>query len=235
MTRVLDRSSAAVQGGFTARTAAVLAGIIGVASACWVVTIDQPRGMDMGVATSLGSFGFFAGSWLLMMAAMMLPGAIPAVLRRTRASQKLLVAPMFVAEYVAIWAVMGVVVYSLDQPHGTVAAGIVVITAGVYELTPIKRHFRLRCRETTRSGLIFGLDCVGSSVGLMAILVGLGAMSITWMALIAVAVAAQKFLPARAGIDVAVALAMQGLGIVILVAPSLVPGLMASTGRMPMM
>jgi predicted metal-binding membrane protein len=57
-------------------------------------------------------------------------------------------------------------------------------------------------------------------------LVALGVMSITWMSVIAVLTVAQKLLPARAAIDVPVALALFGLGILIVVAPWSVPGLM---------
>jgi predicted metal-binding membrane protein len=126
-------------------------------------------------------------------------------------------------------------VYALYRPHGTVAAGVVVIAAGAYDLTPVKRHFRLRCHENSRSGLVFGLDCVGSSAGLMAILFVLGVMSVLWMAVIAVVVVAQKLLPARAVLDVPLALAIVGLGIVVLVAPSSVPGLIPAAAPMPTM
>jgi hypothetical protein len=51
-------------------------------------------------------------------------------------------------------------------------------------------------------------------------------MSVTWMSVIALLVLAQKLLPARAAIDVPLALAIAGLGILIVVAPSSVPGLM---------
>jgi hypothetical protein len=46
------------------------------------------------------------------------------------------------------------------------------------------------------------------------------------MSVIAVLVLAQKLLPAKAAIDVPSALAIAGLGIVTVIAPSLVPGLM---------
>ena len=170
-----------------------------------------------------------------MMAAMMLPGAVPSLLRRTHASGRVLTAPLFAASYIAIWVVVGIAVYALYRPHGTVVAGVVVIAAGVYELTPIKRHFRLQCHKKARSGLVFGLDCVGSSTGLMAMLVVLGVMSVTWMAVIAAVVVAQKLLPATATIDVPLALAIVGLGIVVLAAPSSVPGLVPTTGQIPMM
>jgi predicted metal-binding membrane protein len=66
---------------------------------------------------------------------------------------------------------------------------------------------------------------VGSSIGLMAMLVALGAMSVTWMIVIAVLVFGQKLLPARAAIDVPLALAIGAFGVLILVDPSSVPGL----------
>ena len=59
----------------------------------------------------------------------------------------------------------------------------------------------------------------------MAMLVVLGAMSIIWMAVIAAVVVAQKLLPARTAIDVPLALAIAGLGAVIVITPSLIPGL----------
>ena len=59
----------------------------------------------------------------------------------------------------------------------------------------------------------------------MLMLVTLGAMSVTWMAVLAVLVLAQKLLPAKAAIDVPLAAAIVGLGIAIIIAPSLIPGL----------
>jgi predicted metal-binding membrane protein len=60
----------------------------------------------------------------------------------------------------------------------------------------------------------------------MLMLVAVSVMSVTWMSVIAVLVLAQKLLPAKAAIDVPVALAIIGLGIRIVIAPSSVPGLM---------
>jgi predicted metal-binding membrane protein len=208
-------------------TAAALTATLGLATASWVVAVWQMNGMDMGVATRLGSFAFFVAVWVSMMGAMMLPGAAPAVLRRAHASGRVLRAvPLFVGSYLAVWTLVGVAVYALYRPHGSFAAGAVAIAAGVYEFTPLKRHFRRRCRESVRSGIEFGLYCVGSSIGLMLVLVSLSVMSVTWMSVIAVLVLAQKLLPARAAVDVPVALAIIGLGLVIVIAPSSVPGLM---------
>src|SRR5262249_27411063 len=67
-----------------ATPAPALTPTLGLAATCWVISVWQMRGMDMGVATELGSFAFFAAAWVVMMAAMMLPGAAPAVTRAAR-------------------------------------------------------------------------------------------------------------------------------------------------------
>ena len=219
------QTSAATTGARTVATAAALTATLGLAAASWMVAVRQMNGMDMGVATRLGSFAFFVGLWVVMMAAMMLPGAAPAVVRRAHAGGGVRALPLFLGSYLAIWALVGVAVYALYRPHGSVAAGAVVIAAGVYEVTPLKRHFRRRCRDSVRSGWEFGLCCAGSSIGLMAMLVAVGVMSIPWMCVIAVLTLAQKLLPARAAIDVPLALAIIGLGVLIVLAPWSVPGL----------
>ena len=211
--------------GQTAATAAALTATLGLAAASWVVAVRQMNGMDMGAQTRLGSFAFFVAVWVSMMAAMMLPGAAPAVLRRAQASGRVRAVPLFVGSYLAVWTVVGIAVYALYRPHGAFAAGVVAITAGAYEFTPLKLRFRRRCRESVRSGFEFGLCCAGSSIGLMLMLVALGVMSVTWMSVITVLVLAQKLLPAKAAVDVPLALAIVGLGVLIVIAPSSVPGL----------
>jgi predicted metal-binding membrane protein len=206
-------------------TAAALAATLGLAAPSWVVAVRQMNGMDMGAATELGSFAFFVALWVTMMAAMMLPGAAPAVVRHAHASRRVRAAPLFVGSYLAVWTLVGVALYALYRPHGTFVAGALAVAAGIYEFTPLKQHFRRRCRETVLSGFEFGLCCVGSSIGLMLMLAALGVMSVTWMFVVAVIVLAQKLLPAKTAIDVPLALAIIGLGILIVLSPSSVPGL----------
>jgi predicted metal-binding membrane protein len=210
----------------TSVTRAAQSATLGLAGVAWIVAFRRMDGMDMGVATELGSFTFFIALWVSMMAAMMLPSAAPAVWKLAIAGSRVRAVPMFVGSYVAVWTLVGVLVYALYRPHGTFAAGAVVIAAGGYELTPLKKRFRRRCRESVGSGVEFGLNCVGSSIGLMLMLVALDVMSITWMSVIAVLAVAQKVLPATAAIDVPLALAIVALGALILIAPSSVPGLM---------
>ena len=194
-------------------TAAALT--LGIAAASWVVAVHRMDGMDMGVATELGSLGFFVAAWIPMMAAMMLPGAVPAILSRARAGAALL----FAGSYLAVWSAAGLAVYAVYRPHDAAAAGALTVAAGLYELTPFKRECRRRCRERAESGLGFGLSCVGSSLGLMVMLLAVGVMSVTWMAVVASLVLAQKLLPPRALIDVPLALTIIALGVAVAVTP----------------
>jgi predicted metal-binding membrane protein len=206
------------------RRGAALAGTLGVAAVSWVIAVHQMDGMDMGVATELGSLGFFVAAWVPMMAAMMLPGAAPAAWRSARVDGRALSVPLFAGSYLAVWALVGLALYVLYEPHGTSTAGALVIAAGAYELTALKRECRVRCQETVRSGFEFGFFCVGSSVGLMVMLVALGVMSVTWMIAVAALILAQKVLPPRGSIDAPLALAIVGLGLLIVLAPDVVPG-----------
>ncbi len=74
---------------------------------------------------------------------------------------------------------------------------------------------------------VTGLGSFGSFVALWVtmMLVALAVMSVTWMSMIAVLVLAQKLQPAKVAIDVPLALAIIGLGILTVLAHSSVPGL----------
>ena len=202
-----------------------LTATLGLAAASWVVAVRQMNGMDMGAATQLGSFATFIAFWVAMMAAMMLPGATPAVVTRTLDSGRLRTVPSFVVGYLAVWTLFGVGVFVLYHPHGALVAGALTIAAGTYELTPLKQYFRRRCRERGCSALEFDLCCVGSSIGLMLMLLGLGVMSVIWMAVIAAIVLVQKVFGATAVVDMPLALAIIAFGALIIVDPSSLPGL----------
>jgi predicted metal-binding membrane protein len=198
---------------------------LGVAAGSWAVAIWRMHSVDLGAATALGSLGSFVGLWVPMMAAMMLPGAVPAVLRVAHGGTRVGRAAMFLGSYLAVWSLVGVVLYGLYRPHLTSVAGGVVLAVGFYELTPVKRHWRRHCRESVDPGFCFGASCVGSSLGLMAMMAALGVMSVTWMAIITAGVIGQKLVGASAGTDVPLALAVLAFGVLIVVDPSSVPGL----------
>lgn len=153
-------------------------------------------------------------AWVPMMAAMMLPSALPAIARRVRDSDGVLAAPLFAGSYAGIWALVGLAVYALYQPPGDLVAGALIVAGGAYELSSVKLAYRRRCHERARSGVRFGLACVGSSAGLMLILLGAGVMSAAWMGAIAVVVLAQKLLPPHRLIDVPLAVALVVLALI---------------------
>jgi predicted metal-binding membrane protein len=187
---------------------------LALAGAAWFVATRQMEGMDMGAATTLGSFSFFVGVWVLMMVGMMFPGAVPAIARNARADGVVALL-RFAGAYLSVWALVGLAVYVAYRPHGDTAAGAVTIAAAMYELTPLKRRFRRRCRERLQSGLRFGVYCVGSSIGLMAMLAALGLMNVMWMAVVAVLISTQKLLPPKSALDNALALGLLAVGVVV--------------------
>ena len=134
-------------------TAVALTATVGLGAAAWIFTIQRMRGMDMGVATRLGSLPTFLSVWVPMMAAMMLPGTAPAARRLAQAGGRVLDVTRYVGSYLAIWAVFGIAVYWLYRPHGTATAGAFALAAGAYDLTPLNRRFREMCRDRMSSGL----------------------------------------------------------------------------------
>ena len=137
-----------------------------------------------------------------MMAGMMLPAAAPATLRRARTSMR--AAVLFIASYLAVWALIGAAIDVLYRPPGVLVAGIITIAAGVYELTPLKRH---------------------ACLGLMAVQIVLGGMDLTWMVAVAAFVVMQKVLPPMRALDLPLGLAIVVLGALIVFAPEAVPAI----------
>jgi predicted metal-binding membrane protein len=162
------------------------------------------------------------------MTAMMLLLAAPAAVRYARgriATGRMAAGLLFALSYLAVWGFAGVAVFVLCGPHGSLAPGATVIAAGVYELTPLKRYFRRRCRDSAGCGLDAGFDCVGSCLALMLAAMALGVTSVAGMSVVALLVAGQKLLPVKAAVDVPLALAILGLGLLVAIAPSSVPAL----------
>jgi len=152
--------------------------------------------------------------WVPMMAAMMLPSAGPAIAGRARERDGALAAPLFAGAYLGVWLLVGLAVYALYSPPGSLAAEALILAGGLYELTPVKAAFRRRCHERSRSGARFGVACVGSSLGLMLILAGVGVMSTVWMLAVAAVVLVQKLLPPSRALDLPLAVALVALALI---------------------
>jgi predicted metal-binding membrane protein len=120
-------------------------------------------------------------------------------------------APTFAAAYLAVWLVLALA--ALQVPWMSVGAYAAVL-GGLYELTPVKRRFLERCRAA--HGLRHGLDCAGSSVGLMVAFFGLGLMSVWWMAAVAAVVFAQKVAPFGTRLVLPAGLALVALGLTVI-------------------
>jgi predicted metal-binding membrane protein len=223
------------------RTTALV--LLGAAAIAWVVTVERMRGMDAGPGTDLGGLGWYLGIWVTMMAAMMLPSAAPAAVRVAQLARRLPTL-LFAVGYLAVWAGFGFVAYglfrlvtSLDtgwaawDEGGPYLAGGLIVAAGLYELTPLKQGCLRRCRELRpdgdafRSGLVYGLDCVGCCGGLMVALFALGVMSLFWMVVVAGAIFVEKVLPQGFRLSRLFAIALVVLGIWVATSPSSVPGL----------
>jgi predicted metal-binding membrane protein len=234
---------------------AVVAALLGLAGLSWWWTSERMEGMDHGPWTSPGNLGWFLGVWIVMMAAMMLPSAIPAValyvgLARGRTA---VAALFFTSGYLAVWAAIGLVAFAaagagglftdgvLDWNRGgRWVAGAALLCAAVYQVTPLKDACLARCRTPLglllgswrpgrlgglRLGLASGAWCAGCCWALMASLFALGVMSIAWTALIAGLIALEKTLPWRRVATGGTTALLLVLGVLLLAAPDLVPGL----------
>jgi predicted metal-binding membrane protein len=216
--------------------------LVAGAAAAWAVTVERMRGMDAGPGTNLGGLGWYLGIWVTMTAAMMLPSAAPAARHVAQLAHG---APtiLFTTGYLAVWTGYGLLAYGVFRlvtsfdigwlawgRGGPYAAGGVIIAAGLYELTPLKRVSLRRCRTAPhgnafQSGLAHGFACVGCSGALMAVLFVLGAMSLFWMAVVAVVIFAEKVLPRGPRLTRVFAVALVVLGIWVAMSPASVPGL----------
>jgi predicted metal-binding membrane protein len=205
--------------GAIARNPAI-AVLLAAAAFAWVVTLGRMQGMDGGPGTDLGGLGWYLGIWVTMTAAMMLPTTV----RVARAVS-------FAVGYLAVWTVFGLAAYLVFRNGiSTELAGVLLVAAGLYQLTPLKQRSLRRCRtandgDALRTGVLHGLDCVGSSGGLMVALFALGLMSPWWTAAIAAAIFAEKVLPAGPRLSGVFAVALVVLGIGMAMSPENVPGL----------
>ena len=229
--------------------------LLAVAAVCWVDVVagmgsHASMAMDP-MAGTLAEAGAYVVSWGVMMAAMMLPSALPMIalygaLQRstTAAAGRGVHVALFALTYVVVWAGTGVPVYlaavALQHVSARAAAyGVagVLLAAGAYQLSPLKQVCLRGCRSPLgfllgrwRAGrmgsLALGwrhaLYCAGCCWALMVVLVAAGAMGLPWVLLIAAVVAAEKMLPRGEWIARAVGGALVALGLAVALHPGLV-------------
>ena len=157
--------------------------------------------------------------WILMMIAMMLPTAMPMILAfhkieaRHRPDEAFVAAWLFVAGYLLLWSGVGVFAGVLaGQPEALRSAGVggvILMMAGIYQLTPLKEFCLIKCRSPVNlviassgdekldefyTGLLHGVYCVGCCWMLFLALFPLG-MTIAAMAAVTLIIFAEKTLP----------------------------------------
>lgn len=186
------------------------------------------RGMNMGTemampqmqAWGVADFALTFVMWAVMMVAMMTPSAAPMILmfagiNRKRRKQQVSYVPtsVFLLGYLVVWAAFSVLATaaqwglhtaSLLSPMmattSPILGGVLLLSAGIYQWTPLKRACLRHCRsplgfvlnewrEGTRGAFLMGLKhggyCVGCCWFLMALLFVAGVMSLLWVAAIA--------------------------------------------------
>lgn len=204
------------------------------------------------------SAGLFLGTWFVMMAAMMLPAVTPVIVRIDRLLRRRgrarTTAYLLTAGYLVVWAAAGVAAYGLFTAlQSTVAAGgspaavragaAVLVFAGAYQLTPLKRACLRQCRSplavvvrhgeritASPSGALLvgvrhGAFCLGCCWALMAVLLAAGIMSLVWMGIIAAVVLVEKVWRYGELVSRPLGAAMIALGLVLVAVPDLAPAL----------
>src|SRR5438876_6507125 len=210
----------------------ILGGLLALSALAWAFLIwqsnmmsKQATGLTMGMSALL-----FIAIWIVMMVAMMFPTAAPMILMfskiyQSRRQQERPFVPtwIFVSAYLLVWSLCGGVAYPLAVLIEKLAApsmwlmdnaarlgGVVLLVAGLYQLSPLKDICLSKCRTPVqfilgswrdgyggafRMGLEHGAYCLGCCWLLFVILFPLGIMNIAVMALVTALIYAEKSLP----------------------------------------
>jgi predicted metal-binding membrane protein len=231
-----------------------------LAALAWVIIFRQTQmieSMNDGMAAMEAgpvSLLLFLPLWVTMMVAMMFPAVAPVVslfttisTKRRAANQPAAPTWIFLIGYLFVWSLFGIGAYLLSlvvpaigmmaaglRVDNPVAAGIVLIFAGLYQLSPLKQVCLRHCRSPLsvilhgwhdgyggafRMGFKHGAYCLGCCWGLMLVLFAVGLMNLVWMVLLTVAIFVEKLFSQGPLISRLIALALVLFGIVTLLMP----------------
>jgi predicted metal-binding membrane protein len=207
-------------------------GLAGVTALAWAWLLAMPAGGEMMSMHAWSALDFWLMflMWAVMMVGMMLPSAAPmllvyaAVVRKAQ-RQGAVLAPtaLFATGYLLAWTLFSVgatlVQWALERAAllspmmvstSPLLGGVLLVGAGVYQLTPWKDACLQHCREPARfmaehwrpgavgalrMGMEHGLFCLGCCWVLMGLLFFGGVMNLLWIAAIALFVLLEKVLP----------------------------------------
>jgi len=189
-------------------------------------------GMTMDAPWTAADVFFTFAMWAVMMIGMMAASAAPVILlfaamrRRSDAQRWPLVVFAFATGYLLVWigfsagaalaqwalrsaAMLTPMMKTSSAPLG----GVILIAAGVYQLTPFKGACLTHCRSPLgflmsrwrdgtagafRMGIEHGTYCLGCCWALMCVLFVVGVMNLVWVAVMAIFVLVEKIAPAGA-------------------------------------
>jgi predicted metal-binding membrane protein len=169
--------------------------------------------------------------WWVMMVAMMLPSAAPMILLFATVNRKQhetghphVETSIFAGGYLGAWAGFSLVAVILQwgferagilspmlAASNVIGGGVLLLAAGVYQLTPMKHaclrhcrsplvflgtHWRAGASGALRMGLLHGVFCIGCCWLLMGLLFFGGVMNLFWIAGLALFVLLEKTVPA---------------------------------------
>jgi len=210
-----------------------------------MATATEPR------VWGAANWALMIAMWWVMMIAMMSPSAAPTILLYARVHRhalaqgqiqdKLAPTGVFMAGYLLVWlgfSVAATALHWLLEREAFVSAtmmssqsrwlsAIVLIAAGLYQLSPLKnaclshcraptaflaRHWRPRAVGALRLGALHGAFCVGCCWMLMALLFVGGIMNLVWVAGLAILVLVEKAFPAGQWVGWAAGIALIAWG-----------------------
>ncbi len=238
----------------------ILGSLLALAAAAWAVLAwqratadDGTMGLTMGMTVPL-----FMALWVAMMVAMMFPTAAPMIIMFARVhdakrqrGHPFVPAWVFVSSYLAVWTAFGALAYGVAlgaealadrstwlMDNATRIGGGVLIAAGLYQLSPLKRSCLTKCRTpldflltawrdgyggSFRMGLEHGAYCLGCCWLLFVILFPLGVMNVAAMAVITLLIFAEKSLPAGRQVGSLAAAALVTFGALVIFVPGALP------------
>ncbi len=212
----------------------ILSGLGIITLLAWFYLVEGARsgaGMSpTGPAWTVDYFVAMLAMWVIMMVGMMVPSAIPMVMIYAAISRKAVregastaATGLFVTGYIVIWSLFGagatLAQWGLDRASllspmmvtkGPILGGILLLAAGLYQLTPMKTACLDRCRSpvhfianhwqpgrlgAVRMGLAHGAYCLGCCWILMCLLFFGGVMSIWWIGGLTLFVLLEKVMP----------------------------------------
>jgi predicted metal-binding membrane protein len=234
---------------------AIFAVLVVAAAIGWYIVVRQatrPAMKTSMVDLTMGSASLFFGMWVAMMVAMMFPAAAPmiAMYGRMRRSDPLSVS-FFAGSYLLLWIAIAAVAFGLAwvienrvahsmwiASNWARGGGLLIVVAGIYQLTPLKDFCLKHCRTplafvmtqwrdgrrgAVEMGVRHGMYCVGCCWLLFLILVPIGVMNLAAMIAITIIVFAEKVLPWGRGLGRVASLGLIVYGLLVVAHPAFLP------------